>query len=108
MRTFWPEGIWPLGYRYEMEDRAAREGEADYRQWPAEAQEVLRRLHDFCPWSCERCCQIACEQAVMLRMSLLLPGSWREEEWSRAAKDLFHHLTEERHVLALLPHSPCR
>jgi len=96
MRTFWPDGSLPPGWRRFKSEVEAHD--AHPALW-----ETLRKTADFRPSTCERCCQIACEHWVMLLMSLLLPGSWKEEAITRSAKDWFRHLTEERHVFALLP-----
>jgi hypothetical protein len=98
MRTFWPADTLPPGWQ-----RFKREVEA-HDAHPA-LWETLRKLSDFRPSTCERCCQIACEQWVLLLMSLLLPGGgdWRREIATRQQKDHLKHLLEERHVLALLP-----
>ena len=106
-------------------------------QLPSEAQECvknyLRRLDDFRPWDCERCCQLAWEEKFSMDSAWIVYGESGESLMVlgenqlgqnaaflrsprvagmvrvsmagviSAANERDRHLTKERHVFALLP-----
>jgi len=102
MRTFWPEGQLPLGNR--------RRPSPEDELLPPAMQQRLRKFYDLRPWDCERCCQLAVEDAILVLLPLLVFGPRGEHcpdlMWALVNRhwDKEHrHLLHERHVFALLP-----